>query len=185
MSEQNIEEKTNEKESARRDFMKVSAAAGIGVCALGAPLCAAVQLVTAPIFAENAAGKFYPIATLDSLTERPQRFAIIDDKKDAWTTLPDQRIGTLYVRKVGNDVQAFQADCPHAGCVIQVVKNKEGEYVFSCPCHVAFFDLNGVRQGRSNASPRDMDKLETRIEDERVYVKFEKFAFGIADQRAT
>ena len=183
MSEKTVEEKTNEKESARRDFIKVSAAAGIGVCALGAPLCAAVQLVTAPIFAESAAGKFYPIATLDSLTERPQRFAIIDDKKDAWTTLPDQRIGTLYVRKVGNEVQALQALCPHAGCMVQVIRDSAGEEIFSCPCHVAFFDLSGARQGANNASPRDLDMLEYKIEDGRVFVKFENFAFGIADKR--
>ena len=174
-----------EQQSARRDFLKVSAAAGIGACALAAPIGTAVQLVTAPVFAESADGKEYPIALLDSLTERPQRFAIIDDRVDAWTTIPDQRVGTLFLRRVGDKVEALQALCPHAGCMVQVIR-LDGEEVYSCPCHVAFFDLNGARRDvASNASPRDLDTLETRIEDGRVFVKFENFAFGIADKRAT
>ena len=178
---------TPEQDSARRDFIKVSVAAGLGACALGAPICAAVQLVTAPVFAEGGSGKFYPIATLDSLTERPQRFAIIDDKKDAWTTLPDQKIGTFYLRKVGDEVLALHADCPHMGCMLQVInKNPRtgaDEELYSCPCHTAYFTLDGARIG-DNASPRNMDSLETKIEDGRVLVKFEKFTFGIAEKKA-
>ena len=170
----------------RRDLMKTTVAAGIGACALGAPICAAIQLVTSPVFVEGGAGKFYPITTFDSLTERPQRFAIIDDKTDAWTTLPNQKIGTLYLRRVGNEAQALHALCPHAGCMVQVIgENPEtGEKadMYSCPCHTAYFDLDGMRTG-SNASPRDLDTLECKIEDGRVYVKFENFTFGIADKR--
>ena len=187
---ENIETKpsgSSEQESARRDFIKVSVAAGVGACALGAPICAAVQLVTTPIFAESGDGKFYPIAALDSLTERPQKFAVIDDKVDAWTTLPDQKIGTLYVRKVGNEVQALHALCPHAGCMVQVLsknpKTGAEEEIFSCPCHTAYFNLDGTRIG-DNASPRNLDTLETKIEDGRVFVKFENFTFGIADKKA-
>ena len=175
-----------EQEAARRDFMKVSLAAGIGACALGAPLCAAVQLVTTPIFAESADGKSYFITTVDSLTERPQKFAIVDDKKDAWMTLPDQKIGTLYVRKAGDEVQAFHALCPHAGCMVQVINKNpvtgEDDLLYSCPCHTAHFTLDGARIG-DNASPRDMDTLEVQIEEGRVYVQFTNFSFGIAEKR--
>jgi len=198
MSKKVAEANTNEKEKetkkispeqneARRDFMKVSAAAGIGACALGAPLCAAVQLVTTPIFAESASGKFYPITALDSLTERPQKFAIVDDKTDAWMTLPDQKIGTLYVRKVGDKVEALHALCPHAGCMVQVINKNPStgadELLYSCPCHTAYFTLDGTRIGE-NASPRNLDSLEVKIENGRVEVKFENFTFGIAEKRA-
>jgi len=201
MSKKVAEAKTSEKEKetkkaspeqneARRDFMKVSAAAGIGVCAVCAPICAGVRLVTAPVFAKGAAGKFYPTtppATVDSLTERPQKFVIIDDKTDAWMTLPDQKIGTLYVRKVGDKVEALHALCPHAGCMVQVINKNPttgaDELLYSCPCHTAYFTLDGARIG-DNASPRDLDSLEVKIENGRVEVKFENFTFGIADKRA-
>ena len=190
-SEANTKEKEkavapSEQDSARRDFLKVSVAAGIGACAVGAPICAAVRLVTAPVFAESAGGKFYPITTLATLTEKPQKFTIVDDKNDAWMTLPQQKIGTLFLRKVGDSVQALHSLCPHAGCMIQsgIKKNpKTGtdEELFYCPCHAAFFDLNGSRL--DTVAPRDMDSLEIKIEDGRVFVKFENFTFGIADKK--
>lgn len=174
-------------EEARRDFLKVSVAAGIGACAIGVPVCAAVRLVTAPVFAAETGKKLYPLTFLDSLTERPKKFSIVDDKQDAWTTLPQQRIGSLFLRRVGDTVQAFHSLCPHAGCMIQVglkTNPKTGveEDLFYCPCHLAYFDLDG---GRLNtASPRDMDTLEVEIKDGRVFVKFENFTFGIADKKA-
>jgi Rieske Fe-S protein len=186
--------KTNEMETKtskdveRRDFLKVSVAAGVGACAVGAPLCAAVRLVTAPVFAEGVSGKFYPLTTLAALTEKPQKFTIVDDKKDAWTTLTNQRIGSVFLRKVGDEVQAFHSLCPHMGCMIQAVvktnpKTGTNEELFYCPCHVAFFDLDGKRL--DTVSPRDMDSLEVKIEDGRVLVRFENFTFGIADKKAT
>ena len=177
-----------EQDAARRDFLKVSVAVGVGACAVGTPVCAAVRLITAPIFAESAAGKFYPLTTLDSLTERPQKFAIIDDKKDAWTTLPQQKIGTLFLRKTGDTVQAFHSLCPHAGCMIQIGIKKNpktgvDEELFSCPCHSAHFDLDGNRL--DGVAPRNMDALEINIEEGRVFVKFENFTFGIADKKSS
>ena len=181
-------ESNAENKMDRRDLIKTSVAVGIGACAIGAPVCAAVQLITAPIFAESAVGKFYPLPVpLDSLTETPQRFAITDDKQDAWTTLINQTIGTLYVSKINGEIYALHSLCPHAGCMVQVIGEHpvtgDKENIFSCPCHTAYFTMEGTRIG-SNASPRDLDRLETKIEDGRVYVKFENFTFGIADKRA-
>ena len=180
-------QQTPEQIAVRRDFLKVSVAAGVGACAVGAPLCAALRLVTAPVFAESGSGKFYPLAALDSLTERPQKFAIVDEKKDAWATLPKQKIGSLFLRKVGDTVQAFHSLCPHAGCLIQVGVQKNpktgtDEELFYCPCHAAHFDLNGERL--DSVAPRNMDSLEVNIEGGKVFVKFENFTFGIAEKKS-
>ncbi|MDR3183420.1 MAG: Rieske (2Fe-2S) protein [Planctomycetaceae bacterium] len=167
----------------RRDFLKIAVGSGIGVCAVGAPICAAARLVTAPVFAESAAGKFYTVAALDTLSETPQKFFITDDKEDAWMKMPNQKIGSLFLRKSGDEVQAFHSLCPHAGCMIQsgVKKNpKTGseEPLFYCPCHAAHFGLDGKRL--DGVSPRDMDTLETKVENGKVLVKFQNFAFGTA-----
>ena len=177
-----------DQDAARRDFLKVSVAAGVGVCAVGAPICAAVRLVTAPVFTEGTGRKFYPLARLDSLTEQPHKFFIVDDKKDAWTTLPQQKIGSLFLRKAGDTVQAFHSLCPHAGCMIQFglkenPNTKTEEELFYCPCHGACFGLNGERL--NTVAPRDMDSLEVEIRDGHVSVQFENFTFGITEKRAT
>jgi cytochrome b6-f complex iron-sulfur subunit/menaquinol-cytochrome c reductase iron-sulfur subunit len=177
-----------EQASARRDFLKVSVAAGVGACAVGAPVCGAVRLVTAPAFIEEDGGKFYSLATLESLDVQPlQKLPVIDDKQDAWTTIPRQKIGSVFLRKVGGTVQAFNALCPHAGCMIQVgvqtnPKTKVEEEMFYCPCHAAHFDLEGKRL--DVVAPRDMDALEVEIKEGQVFVKFEKFTFGIAEKKA-
>ena len=177
---------SSEQDAARRDFLKVSVATGVGVCAVGAPVCAAIRLVTAPVFAESSGGKFYLVAPLASLTEKPQKFTIIDDKKDAWMVLPRQKIGTFFLRKVGDTVQALHSLCPHAGCMIQMgtktnPKTGADEELFYCPCHAAHYDLEGKRL--DTVAPRDMDSLEVKTEDGRVFVKFENFTFGIADKK--
>ncbi|MDR3234044.1 MAG: Rieske (2Fe-2S) protein [Planctomycetaceae bacterium] len=167
----------------RRGFLKTAVGCGIGMCAVGAPVCAAVRLVTAPVFAESAAGKFYTVAALDTLSDKPQKFFITDDKEDAWMKMPNQKIGSLFLRRSGDEVQAFHSLCPHAGCMIQCGVKKRPqtdseELLFYCPCHAAHFGLDGKRL--DGVSPRDMDTLETKVENGKVSVKFQNFTFGTA-----
>ena len=174
--------------TGRRDLLKTAVAAGIGVCAVGTPICAGARMTLAPVFQEARAGKFYPLVAVDTLTEKPQKFHVVDDKQDAWTTLPDQKIGSLYLRKAGDRIVALHSLCPHAGCMIQagVKKNpKSGadEEMFYCPCHAAHFDLDGKRL--DGVAPRDLDALDTKVENGIVCVKFENFTFGIAEKRGS
>ncbi|GHT45468.1 hypothetical protein FACS189454_05000 [Planctomycetales bacterium] len=167
----------------RRGFIKVAVGTGLGLCAVGAPICAGSRLIISPVFAKGGAGKFYSLAAVNALTEKPQKFAIVDDKEDAWTKIPKQKIGSFYLRKAGDEVQAFHSLCPHAGCMIQVGVKKNpqtgnDEEMFYCPCHAAHFDLNGKRL--DGVSPRDLDSLEVKVENGKVAVKFENFKFGTA-----
>ena len=135
---------------------------------------------------EGIGGKFYYLTTQDQLNETPQRFPIVDDVVDAWVTVPRQTIGNVYVRKtVTNEILAWQALCPHAGCVLGVKtaenpKTKNSELLFACPCHTAHFDLSGNLLDEKPDSPRNMDSLETKVEDGKVYVKFQNFQFGVS-----
>ncbi|MDR2438139.1 MAG: Rieske (2Fe-2S) protein [Planctomycetaceae bacterium] len=171
----------------RRDFIKVAVASGVGVCAVGTPICAGTRIVLAPVFQESQAGQFYPLTAVGTLTEKPQKFAIVDNKRDAWTTLPNQKIGSLFMRKVGDKVSAFHSLCPHAGCMIQIGTKKnpqtgKDEEMFYCPCHAAHFNFDGKRL--DGVSPRDLDSLEVKIENDKVLVRFENFTFGIAEKRS-
>ena len=160
-----------------------------GAVAFAAPVYAAVRSVIFPLEKEGIGGKDYYLTTLDQLTEMPQKFPIVDDVVDAWVTVPRQTIGNVYVRKTKTEsdevqVLAWQALCPHAGCVLGIKtqenpKKKSVETLFVCPCHVAHFDLNGNLLDEKPDSPRNMDSLETKVEDGKVYVKFQSFQFGI------
>lgn len=172
--------------ACRRSFVKTAFAATLGGVALGAPLCGGVRMALAPATQKGETSKFYPLAPLDSLTPSPQKFTIVDDRKDAWTTTPRQKIGSVYLRKAGDEVQAFHTVCPHAGCMILAgkIKNpKTGteEELFYCPCHAAHFHLDGYRI--DEVSPRDLDRLEIAIENGLVSVRYENFTSGIAEQK--
>ncbi len=176
-------------QTQRRSFCKTVIAAGIGAAAIAPPVASGVRVVLSAPEQKGAAGKFYPLTTLDSLGTTPQKFLITDDVKDAWITSPRQKIGSVFLlKKADNEVVALQTVCPHAGCTIEAgmkmnPKSKAEELIFYCPCHVAHFDLNGVRLDEVCSSPRDMDTLETQIEDGKVLVKFEKFITGTADKK--
>ena len=177
-----------ENDGSRREILKMIVTAGIGVCAVGTPLCAGARMVLAPVFQEGRAGKFYPLTTVDSLMETPQKFYIVDEKRDAWMNTPEQTLGSLFLRKVGDRIIALHSLCPHAGCMVQVGTKKNPqtgteEEMFHCPCHAAHFDLDGTRL--DEVSPRDLDSLETKIEDGTVFVKFENFTFGITEKRGS
>jgi len=140
---------------------------------------------------EGIGGKDCYLTTLDQLSETPQKFPIVDDVVDAWVTVPRQTIGNVYARKTKTgEVLAWQALCPHAGCVLGVKtaenpKTKNAEMLFACPCHVAHFDLDGNLLDEKPDSPRNMDSLETKVEDGKVYVKFQNFQFGIPTKTPT
>lgn len=181
-------------EPNRRSFLGLLLGLGAGTLAFFAPIYAGVRSVIFPLKQQGISGKFYPLTTLDNLSEEPQKFPVVDDVDDAWVKVPQKTIGTVYLRKVNQDgvdeVQAFQTLCPHAGCTIGVIskenpKTQKVETLFSCPCHVANFDLNGTRLDKKPDSPRDMDSLETKVEDGKVYVKFEVFAFGTAEKKSS
>ena len=172
-------------EVRRRGFLGLIFGLAGGAMAFAAPVYAAVRAVIFPLEQEGIGGKDYYLTTLDQLTETPQKFPIVDDVVDAWVTVPRKTIGNVYVRKtVSGEVLAWQALCPHAGCTLGIKtqenpKTKNTELLFACPCHVAHFDLNGNLLDEKPDSPRNMDSLETKVEDGKVYVKFQNFQFGI------
>lgn len=172
----------------RRSFCKTVAAAGIAAVAAAPPIAAGVRVVLSAPEQKGKEGQFFQVATLDTLTKTPQKFLISDDVEDAWVFSPQQKIGAVFVSKDDDgNVHAIQSLCPHVGCTVEVSirenpKTKVVEPIFYCPCHAASFDLHGARLDESSPCPRDLDTLETKVEDGKVFVKFEKFLAGIPDK---
>jgi Rieske Fe-S protein len=123
---------------------------------------------------------------LDQLKEgEPRRVAIVDDRKDAWTVERNVELGSVWLVRHGEKVVAFSAVCPHLGCSVNVLPASEGKPAsgFQCPCHTSAFDPAGKRT--SGPSPRDLDALETKIEDGHVAVDFRRFRIGVAEKVET
>lgn len=111
--------------------------------------------------------------------DEPQRFKVQGDVRDAFTITKAMTLGSVWLRKTGEQVVAMSAECPHLGCAIDLAGDAKS---FSCPCHASRFALAGAAE--SGPSPRGMDVLPTRVVDGWVEVDFKRFRQGLSDQVA-
>lgn len=107
----------------------------------------------------------------------PQKFTIFDDIINAWNKQPNQPIGAVWLRKINNQVIAFNVTCPHLGCAIE---HRSAQGDFYCPCHTSVFALDGKKL--NPIPPRDMDALEVKVEGNDVWIKFQNFRGATSDK---
>jgi len=165
----------------RRNVLAVVAVGG------GALACAALALPSATFVALPArggggGGRWIKTVRFDSLTEgRLVRVELVSDRRDAWTLEKQVALGAAWLRREGDRVRAWSVVCPHLGCAIEQQGEQAGSpRGFSCPCHDSAFDEQGRRL--TGPSPRDLDALDTRIEDGFVHVEFRRFRQGTPEK---
>ena len=194
----------------RRTFLASLATIVLATIAIGTPFVAGLAMFLDPLIrrakggGEGGAGKFTRITTLDALPldGSPVQFAIMEDKVDAWNREPNQPVGSIFLRRLANQVLAFNAVCPHAGCYVAY---SVANAVFRCPCHNSAFELDGERietPAMANPSPRPLDTLDVEYRlpgiekaiDEKaaaqatttveVWVRFQNYKAGTAQKIA-
>lgn len=79
---------------------------------------------------------------------------------------------SVYLRRRGNAIEAVSAICTHTGCLVQ-----KASMGFGCPCHKSDFDEEG--KPTSGPAPRPLDRLEAKVEGERLKLRFVKFRPGL------
>ena len=111
-----------------------------------------------------------PVASLAEIPEnRPTRFNIVITERVGWIANNTQE--AVWLIRHGENVNAFSAVCPHAGCPIGLEARG-----FICGCHGSRWDADGQRVG--GPTPRGMDRLETQIKSNIVEVKYQRFNTG-------
>ena len=126
---------------------------------------------------------FRRVASLEALPTdgTPVQVPVIADLTDAWNREPNQPIGAVYLRRLSDKVECFNAISPHAGCFVGYAADRK---VFQCPCHTSSFELDGQRIGNS-PSPRDMDALgvdDDKLKEGEVWVQFVNYYPGTEDR---
>jgi len=106
----------------------------------------------------------------------PQERRFFQTVKSGWQEEKQER-SIWIVRKPDNTVTAYAPNCPHLGCGYRwSAPDKQ----FKCPCHGSMFDIDGKVLG--GPSPRSLDALEVKQENNRVLVKFEVFKLGVTEK---
>jgi Rieske Fe-S protein len=172
----------------RRSFLFQAVTFVISGIVVLAPLAAGLAFFFDPLLRRRATMKgatadgYLPVMKVSELPAdgTPVRYSLIADKIDAWNLFRQQTVGTVYLRKIGDQVIAFNDVCPHLGCKVDY---KPADGTFFCPCHASRFNLDGQRQ--NEIPPRDMDRLDYREEDGVVWVKYMNFQRGKAEKIPT
>ncbi len=168
----------------RRSWLALTVGWAAAVLAYITPVVAGLRAFLSAAGRGAAQGAdFCRVASLDQLPEdgSPVTVAVLAEREDAWNRFPAQPIGGVLLRRLPDgQVQALNTRCPHAGCTIIFETSQRKLF---CPCHNASFDLDGRRLEASSPSPRDLDTLQVKIEDQtEIWVEFRHFRTGIPDK---
>ena len=167
-------------EKSRRRSLRVMAG-GLLAVLMGVPAAIASLFVMDPVLRKrrSSEGEQVRIADLEAVPDdgTPRAFAVKAEQIDGWTGTPDVEVGVVYLRKTDGGVVAWNARCPHLGCLIEY---KADERHFLCPCHSSIFAEDGSRE--NDVSPRAMDTLAAEVRDDAVFVAYQDFKYRLAEK---
>jgi menaquinol-cytochrome c reductase iron-sulfur subunit len=107
----------------------------------------------------------------DLVIDEPVERRFLQDVRTGWQEEKAER--AVWIVKRPDGITAFSPNCPHLGCGYRWFPR---DRQFKCPCHVSIFDIDGRVLG--GPAPRPLDRLETKQESGRLFVKFEVFQVG-------
>lgn len=169
----------------RRSFLYQFWAGFLGLLAGLIPGGVGLAFFLDPIVRKEGEGdgdgvEFVPVTNFASLPVdgTPMLFTIYKDRIDKWNKFPNERVGSVWLRRIGEQVLAFNSVCPHLGCSVDY-RAANGD--FYCPCHASAFDLDGEK--KNVIPPRGMDTLDAKITDDgEVLVAFQNFLGGLHEK---
>src|SRR5581483_1267932 len=145
---------------------------GIGtVSVAGALSVPLVRFALDPLTRTSTETEWSDLGSVDDFTETevPKKRTISIIQIDGWRKVTSDKV--IYVIKgADGTLGVFTAVCPHLGCS---VKWNDNNHQFKCPCHNGTF--TNVGKLVSGPPPRDMDTLESKVEDGHLKVRYQSF----------
>ncbi len=151
---------------SRREFVSiVTAAAGtvmgalIGIPAIGYLIAPALQKVSADAWIPAGPVANYAVGI-------PTLFNFNRTKVNGWEKTVNS-YGVYIIQQQDGSIVALSNKCTHLSCRVNW---KVDAAAYVCPCHDAYFDINGgIIKG---PQPRALDKYETKVEESNLFIHF-------------
>ena len=160
---------TQPESSDRRSFLAGLLAAGSA--AVGAILAVPlVRFTLHPVLARTTEKSWSDVGDVDEFQnlEAPVKKLVTIEQRDGWRKTITEK--PVYVSKdAKGKLIVLSAVCTHLGCTVPWVEQKK----FICPCHLGTFSPDG--RLLAGPPPRDMDRLETVIEDGVLKTQYQFF----------
>ncbi|MGH9936299.1 MAG: ubiquinol-cytochrome c reductase iron-sulfur subunit [Blastocatellia bacterium] len=127
-----------------------------------------------PAFSTSSGQDWTDLGALDEFAEGKLVKKNVTVSQDAgWGKFQSQR--SVWIVRKGENVKVFSGVCPHLGCSVNARAEK-----FICACHNSEWDVEGATL--AGPSPRGLDMLEFRVEDDKLKVKYQDFKQGITEK---
>lgn len=154
----------------RRSFLVMLVAAGTAFVGamLAVPL---VRFVTDPLFRKSGGTEWSEVGPVTDFTalSQPAEPIIHVEKRDGWREITSSKPVFVIPENAGSH-RVFSSICPHLGCQVEWVGDQKHFY---CPCHSSVFGEDGsVVKG---PAPRGLDYLDSKVEDDKLMVKYQYF----------
>ncbi len=151
---------------SRREFVTI-VAAGAGTvmgAIIGIP---AIGYLIAPALQKLSAEAWIPVGPLANFQVGvPTLFNFNRTTISGWVQTVNS-YGVFIIKHEDGSVSALSNKCTHLSCRVNW-KAEKNAYI--CPCHDAYFDVNGgIIKG---PQPRPLDKYETKIENDNLSIHF-------------
>ncbi|MBT3315380.1 MAG: ubiquinol-cytochrome c reductase iron-sulfur subunit [Anaerolineae bacterium] len=151
---------------SRRDFAKFVTAAlsTIMGAAMGIPV---IAYLIDPALKVQSSEAWIPLGPLDGFPEgTPKSFSFTRSNINGWEKTVNS-YGGFIVKKSDSDILALSNRCTHLSCSVNW---SEEDNAYTCPCHEAYFDMDGgVLDG---PPPHALDHFETKVEEGDLYILF-------------
>ena len=149
----------------RREFVNITVGA-IGtviVVSIGVP---AVAYVLGPGLKIQKSEAWVPVGKVDQFkVGEPTLVSFTRTTVNGWERTTNS-IGVYVTKPVSGDIYVLSNVCTHLACRVSWKADGQ-DYV--CPCHDGHFDIEG--SVISGPPPKPLIRLETKIEDNTLYVK--------------
>ena len=156
-------------ERSRRSFLGILVGA-ISVVVGAVMAIPLLRLAAYPMTHGGGEADWFSVGKVDGFgLDEPVRAEVEVRKRDGWRVTTAKQ--TVWVsRDAAGKLQALSAVCPHLGCIVPWNAEKK---MFVCPCHQGLFAKDGARI--SGPPPRGLDALPTKVEDGKLFVKYQFF----------
>jgi Rieske Fe-S protein len=157
----------------RRSFLAIlTGLIGVGITSfLGVTLG---RYSIAPALAAANVSDWVDAGPLRAIPEdKPKNLKVLVSQNAGWGNFTSEQ--SVWVTRKGEQLAVFTSVCPHLGCTIN--ENLNG---FGCACHNSAWTRDGEKSG--GPAPRGMDRLEHKVEDGILKVKYQTFKQGLTEK---
>src|SRR3990170_1932564 len=162
----------------RRDFLRlvIASIAGFIASAVGLPITGYLlspALKTAKAeWTDLGPASDFPLGV-------PRQVPFTQFRRDGWIERPEN-LSVWVWRESETALVVYNGHCTHLGCAYNWITSGKHEGHFFCPCHDGVYDPDGTVIG--GPPPRPLDRLETKVEDGKLFVVYQDFRLGVSEK---